>query len=397
MAGSFISPQGDLETILITNYNDIDQYVGGSLWVWGGGGSGSLGTNDTTNRSSPVQTVAAGTNWRVLGIAGGGLPSAAIKTDGTLWMWGTNIGGVLGTNDTTARSSPVQTVAGGTNWKQVACGYYHTATIKTDGTLWVWGDNPYGQLATNNTTSRSSPVQTVSAGTNWKSVACGRYHALAIKTDGTLWAWGLNQFGQVGTNDRTARSSPIQTVASGTDWKQVSGGISHSAAIKTDGTLWLWGENTYGTLGTNDITHRSSPVQTVSGGTNWKQVSAGSFTTAAIKTDGTLWTWGENSSGSLGIGVSGNRSSPIQTVSGGNNWKSVSVGNNSQVGAIKTDGTLWMWGFGSNGELGNGSTFARFSPVQTLSGGDNWKQVSAIGNQTLAIHFYDANNLYPSA
>jgi alpha-tubulin suppressor-like RCC1 family protein len=199
-----------------------------------------------------------------------------------LWLWGRNQYGQLGVNDIVHRSSPIQTIAGGTNWKQVSSGGYHTAAIKTDGTLWSWGVNGDGQLGINDIVHRSSPVQTIAGGTNWKLVSGGLYHTAAIKTDGTLWLWGRNQYGQLGVNDRTSRSSPVQTIAGGTNWKQVSGGFYHTAAIKTDGTLWLWGRNSYGQLGINDRTSRSSPVQTIAGGTNWKQVSSGWYHTAAI-------------------------------------------------------------------------------------------------------------------
>ena len=152
----------------------------------------------------------------------------------------------------------------------------------SDGGLWTCGYNSYGQLGTNNTTNYSSPVTTVAGGTNWKQVSGGYQHTVAIKTDGTLWTCGYNKFGQLGTNDTTSYSSPVTTVGGGTNWKQVAGGYYHTVAIKTDGTLWTWGYNNYGTLGTNDTTYYSSPVTTVGGGTNWKQVSCGSFHTVAI-------------------------------------------------------------------------------------------------------------------
>ncbi len=124
-------------------------------------------------------------------------------------------------------------------------------------------------------------MTTFAGGTNWKQVT-GRYSTAAIKTDGTLWTWGYNNFGQLGDNTTTYRSIPVTTFAGGTNWKQVSHGIIHSAAIKTDGTLWTWGYNGYGQLGINDTTSRSTPVTTFAGGTNWKQVT-GSFHTAAIE------------------------------------------------------------------------------------------------------------------
>ena len=160
-----------------------------------------------------------------------------------LWLWGENSYGALGDNTSAPKSSPVQTIAGGTNWKQVAFGRYYAAAIKTDGTLWAWGRNDYGQLGNNTITHRSSPVQTISGGNNWKQVVGGRYQTAAIKTDGTLWTWGFNGDGQLGNNTSgsgTNKSSPIQTIAAGTNWKQVSCGYGHTAAIKTDGTLWIW-------------------------------------------------------------------------------------------------------------------------------------------------------------
>ena len=202
-----------------------------------------------------------------------------------LWLWGENSYGALGDNTSASKSSPVQTISGGTNWKQVACGAIHTAAIKTDGTLWTWGYNYYGALGDNTTTSKSSPVQTIAAGTNWKQVSCGYYHTAAIKTDGTLWTWGYNYYGQLGNNTTGHKSSPVQTIAGGTNWTQVSCGSSHTAAIKTDGTLWIWGRNNSGQLGDNTTTNKSSPVQTLSGGTNWKQVAGGQGQTAAIYFD----------------------------------------------------------------------------------------------------------------
>jgi alpha-tubulin suppressor-like RCC1 family protein len=360
-----------------------DLFTEGNTWLWGNNTNGQLGDNTSAHKSSPVQTVCGGTNWKT--VAGGQFHTAAIKTDGTLWMCGYNNGGELGDNTTVRKSSPVQTVAGGTNWKTVACDAGLIAAIKTDGTLWTWGRNTYGQLGDNTRTNRSSPVQTVCGGTNWKTVACDGFHATAIKTDGTLWKWGYNIYGQLGDGTIADKSSPVQTVAGGTNWKTVAAGYNHTAAIKTDGTLWTWGWNTYGQLGDNTTAHKSSPVQTVAGGTNWKQVAAGVDHTAAIKTDGTLWTWGRGNFGQIGDNTSAvNRSSPVQTVCGGANWKTVACGG-YHTAAIKTDGTLWLWGQENYGQLGDSTPTNKSSPVQTLTGGTNWKQVTAGRYHTIAI------------
>jgi len=394
MAGQFQSREGDLETLFVTDYAMIDQYAAtGSLWTWGNDGQGRLGDNTAgTDKSSPIQTVSGGTNWKQVSV--GDFYTASIKTDGTLWTWGHNTYGQLGDNTIVHRSSPVQTVSGGTNWKQVAGGISHTAAIKTDGTLWTWGRGQYGQLGDNSQVNKSSPVQTVAGGTNWKQVAGGQDYTAAIKTDGTLWTWGHNPFGALGDNTVVNKSSPIQTVSSGTNWKSVACGRQATAAIKTDGTLWLWGHNQIGKLGDNTVVNKSSPVQTVAGGTNWKQVAGGQDHTAAIKTDGTLWLWGDNVDGNLADNTRTVKSSPIQTVSGGTNWKLVACGEYYTV-AIKTDGTLWTWGDNATGQLGDNTVVLKSSPVQTVAGGTNWKQVAGGASHTAAIFFYEAGKLYP--
>jgi alpha-tubulin suppressor-like RCC1 family protein len=379
---------------LISVYPQIaDQLITPELWVWGGNVYGQLGINDTTARSTPVTTLAGGSNWKQ--VSAGNRHCAAIKTDGTLWTWGYSGGGYgngqLGTNDSTDRSTPVTTFAGGTNWKQVSAGNYrHCAAIKTDGTLWTWGKGGYGQLGNNTTTNRCTPVTTFAGGTDWKQVSTSSAQCAAIKTDGTLWTWGSGGNGQLGTNDTAQILTPVTTFAGGTNWKQVSSGDSHIAAIKTDGTLWAWGFGGNGRLGINEggFTQRLTPVTTFAGGTNWKQVSAGNQYTAAIKTDGTLWTWGSGSSGQLGDNIAFQRDTPVTTFVGGTNWKQVSAGN-QYTAAIKTDGTLWTWGAGSDGQLGNNNSTIRSTPVTTFAGGTNWKQVSSGGYGMIAIKTSD--------
>ena len=378
----------------------VDLFRDGNLWIWGNGTNGKLGNGVTTGSiSTPVTTFAGGTNWKQ--VSSGGNHTAAVKTDGTLWAWGRNADGQLGNATITSTSTPVTTFAGGTNWKQVTCGGYHTAAIKTDGTLWNWGRNTSGQLGRyQDLSSALTPVTTFAGGNNWADTAttdpaelytlsCGSFHTAAIKTDGTLWTWGSNGFGQIGDNTSgNVTTTPVTTFAGGTNWKQVAGGRDHTAAIKTDGTLWTWGRNQYGQLGTNNTTTRSTPVTTFAGGTNWKQVACASIFrhtyTAAIKTDGTLWTWGRNTSGQLGDNTTTQRLTPVTTFAGGTNWKQVACGG-EYIAAIKTDGTLWTWGRNNNGQLGTNDLTNRSTPVTTFAGGTNWKQVAGGRDHTAAI------------
>jgi len=260
----------------------VDDGVNKELYTWGLGTSGQLGENYTSQDFVPNQTFAEGTNWKQ--VASGNQHTAAIKTDGTLWTWGLGSSGRLGNAQVTNRSTPVTTFAGGNNWKQVSAGDLHTAAIKTDGTLWTWGAGGSGQLGNAQIGSGSTPVTTFTGGTNWKQVSAGTIHTAAIKTDGTLWVWGNANNGRLGNGAISVnRSTPVTTFTGGNNWKQVSSGDAHTAAIKTDGTLWTWGAGSNGRLGTNDTTNISTPVTTFAGGTNWKQVSSGNAHTAAIK------------------------------------------------------------------------------------------------------------------
>jgi alpha-tubulin suppressor-like RCC1 family protein len=374
---------------LISVYPEIGDKIGipPELWVWGNGTSGQLGDATITNTSTPITTSAGGANWKQ--VSAGDTQIAAIKTDGTLWVWGNGANGRLGNNQTTNKSTPVTTFAGGNNWKQVSSSFDTTAAIKTDGTLWVWGNGANGQLGNAQTTNRSTPVTTFAGGNNWKQVTCARISIGAIKTDGTLWTWGSGT--ALGNAQTTNKSTPVTTFAGGNNWKQVSGGTgAQMGAIKDDGTLWVWGTASAGRLGGGQtaIVNISTPVTTFAGGNNWKQLSVGGAQMAAIKTDGTLWSWGNAAFGQHGNASTTTVSTPVTTFAGGNNWKQVSSSNN-HTEAIKTDGTLWIFGSNASGELGNASTTNRSTPVTTFAGGNNWKQVSGGGSSVAAIKSVD--------
>jgi len=351
------------------------------LYTWGNGVGGLLGLNDVVSRSSPTQ-VGTNTDWALLGGVTN-YSSAAIKNDGTLWAWGYNGYGQLGQNNVVYRSSPTQ-VGALTTWSKVLNSSYGLFAIKTDGTLWAWGYNGYGQLGQNDLVYRSSPVQ-VGSGTTWSKLAVGSnfFCAGAIKTDGTLWMWGYNAQGQLGQNNVVFRSSPVQ-VGSATNWSILTGsGCFNTAALKTDGTLWTWGSNGSGALGQGDNINRSSPTQ-VGSATNWSKAQSYNAQHVAIKTDGTLWAWGANNDGQLGLNDLANRSSPTQ-VGVLTNWSLAST-SNKLAGGIKTNGTLWTWGNGtefSGGALGQNNDIVRSSPTQ-VGAGTTWLDL-CMGYRVLAI------------
>jgi alpha-tubulin suppressor-like RCC1 family protein len=305
-----ISNGGDEVSLAIKN--------DGTLWSFGYNVYGQLGLGDTASRSSLIQ-VGADNKWKY--VAGGFGHIAAIKTDGTLWTWGRNNYGQLGIGDTTNRSNPVQ-VGSGTGWRYVALQGYNTYAIKTDGTLWGWGSST-GNLSD---AYGYTPGQ-VGGLTNWSQLACGYAHTVAVKTDGTLWAWGNNQNGSVGVGNTSVYASPVQ-IGSLNNWKYVAAGGYTCYATKTDGTLWTWGRNDYGQLGIGNTVDYSSPIQ-IGSLTNWKTVSGGTKAfvgnmVCAIKTDGTLWAWGRNTFGGLGQGNTVHYSSPVQ-VGSLTTWKSATA------------------------------------------------------------------------
>ena len=299
-----------------------------------------------------------------------------------LFAWGKNTNGELGLNDTVNRSSPTQ-IGSSTTWSSLGgVTNYSSAAIKTDGTLWTWGTNGFGQLGFNDKANRSSPTQ-VGSSTTWSKVCNAGYAILAIKTDGTLWTWGYGVRGVLGLNDQVYRSSPTQ-VGSATNWSKlpVGNNIFFNGAIKTDGTLWTWGSNSSGQLGVNDLTYRSSPTQ-VGTGTDWNILGGGGSTGAiAIKTNGTLWTWGNEGNGQLGQNDAVRRSSPTQ-VGSATTW-SKAQSYNDKVIAIKTDGTLWAWGGNSDGTLGVNDRNNKSSPTQVGSS-TTWSLASIINRSAGGI------------
>jgi alpha-tubulin suppressor-like RCC1 family protein len=357
-------------------------YGGAELYAWGRNNTGQIGDNTGINRSSPVQ-IGALTTWSSLDA--GRYHNQAIKTDGTMWAWGVNSAGQLGIGTIVWTSSPVQ-IGLLTNWYQVSAGRQESAATRTDGTLWSWGSNNFGQLGINQASGyRSSPVQ-IGALTDWYQVWVGYRNMVSVKTNGTLWSWGQNQYGQIGDNTTTYRSSPVQ-VGGLTNWSSSSVGRFFVVAVKTDGTLWSWGVNNNGALGQNILgtVRRSSPVQ-IGALQSWSKVSVGYSNVLAIQTNNTIWAWGENDYGMLGLNNTVNRSSPVQ-IGALTNWANVSA-YRYNGSAIKTNGTLWTWGRDNHGQLGNNTNLGftgKSSPIQ-IGALTDWLSVSFGKQHAIALY-----------
>jgi len=258
----------------------------------------------------------------------------------------------------------------------IAAGATHTVALKSDGTVWTWGYNTYGQLGDGTTTHRHTPVQVVGPGgsgflTDVIAIAGGMDHTIALKSDGTVWTWGDNAAGQLGDGTHTGRTAPVQVVGPGgsgflTDVIAIAGGYWHTIALKSDGTVWTWGYNIAGQLGDGTYTERHTPVQVVGPGgsgflTDIITIAGGSSHTIALKSDGTVWTWGWNGLGQLGDGTTSSyRTTPVQVVGPGGIGFLTDVvaiaGGGHHTIALKSDGTVWAWGDNYYGQLGDGNS-----------------------------------------
>ena len=357
----------------------------GELWSWGYNTRGGLGLNTATTPSnngisSPTQ-VGTDSNWMYVS---NGDFALGLKSDSTLWAWGANWTGACGQNSINpfpsggGLSSPTQIP--GTWSENFSTFNERTLAIKSDNTLWTWGGNNKGANGLNIpiSTYLSSPTQIPGS---WSKAEAGYATGYCIKTNGELWSWGYNYYGALGINSATpggteAYSSPVQ-VGTNTNWASVGNGRPWCGfATKTDGTLWAWGYNNAGQLGQNEGpgNNYSSPVQLP--GTNWKSLigrghaSFGNDPVGAVKTDGTLRMWGSNEGGEIGDNSRTQRSSPVQVP--GTTWDTVSFGYHNTM-ASKTDGTMWIWGSNELGQLGLNQAVAIIysSPVQIP--GTDWR------------------------
>jgi len=339
---------------------------GNTLWCWGAGDTGELGNGSNANETRPHQITFPTAGWT--SVTAGYNHGCAIRAGGDLWCWGDNRFGALGIGPTNAEvSTPRQVTrpaAGG--WASVGAGLDDTCAIRADTTLWCWGEDYDGQLGVNRITEifRPRPVTTPAAD-GWARVAVGPDHTCAVRTDATLWCWGDDWAGQLGQNSTSDGHLPEQVSSPATDgWASVSAGAAHTCAVRTDGTLWCWGWNLFGQLGLGDAPDQELPAQVTSPAADgWTEVETGGEHTCALRGHA-LWCWGHNAYGQLGIGGTTDqtlpRRVPVPTRRG---WGLVTLGDHHTC-STHTGHELWCWGENYHGELGIGGRVDQHRPQQ---------------------------------
>ncbi|WP_018908378.1 Ig-like domain repeat protein [Salinispora arenicola] len=342
----------------------------GTGLAWGDNAESQLGDGTTTNSSTPV-TVDVPADTTITAVAAGQGHSLAVTSTGTVLAWGANSSGQLGDGTTTPRSTPVAVdLPAGTTITAVAAGDRHSLAVTSTGTVLAWGLNVTGQLYDGTTTTSSSTpiVVDLPAGTTVTAVAAGNAHSLAVTSTGTMLAWGANSSGQLGDGTTTPRSTPVAVdLPVGTTITTIAASSSsHSLAVTSTGTMLAWGANFTGQLGDGTITNRSTPVAVdLPAATTVTAVATGSGHSLAVTSTGTMLAWGGNGSGQLGDGSTTSSSTPVAVdLPAGTTVTAVAGGAGHSL-ALTSTGTMLAWGFNTSGQLGDGTTSNRSTPIAT--------------------------------
>jgi alpha-tubulin suppressor-like RCC1 family protein len=345
----------------------------GTLYSWGWRWYGQVGNGSTGNGKVQIP-LKTDKNWSA--VSTGYEHALLLKTDGSLYACGNNRGGQLGDGSGEYRYYPGR-IGTESDWKSVSAGAYHSTGLKQDGSLFTWGSNSCGQLGDGTLTQRSTPVQVGGAG-EWAAVSAGMYQTFAVKKDGTLYTWGIDN------NDFTNYNSMIlspQMIGYDSDWVDVSAGDENVIALKSDGSIYVWGYADHGVLGPVMYYYYFPTPIMVGYDFAWKSATLGEYHVLLVKNDGSLYSWGENYGGTLGLGDDSIEivSTPTR-IGNDSNWTCV-----SGTMAIKDDGTLYVWGENIFGNLGLVSGGGAIYAPQRMGSDSDWARVSTRNLQTFAI------------
>ncbi|MFZ5948284.1 MAG: T9SS type A sorting domain-containing protein [Stygiobacter sp.] len=402
-------------TIIMLMFNQklLSQYIGtglgehtiivniqGKVFAWGRNDNyGQLGNGTKINSKLPIAVTTTGVlnGKKIIQVASGVSHSFALSSDGKAYGWGYGNAGQLGNNDwTSVNTLPTEvTTSGALNGKiikQIACGDYHTIALTIDGQVYSWGRNDYGQLGNSNQQNSNVPVKTLGLAKTIIQIAAGSRHSVALASDGTIFTWGNNDYGQLGDGNKTTiKNLPIEVnqtgSLSGKTVIQVAAGSNHTLALTSDGLVYAWGNNDSGQLGdgTNTLSTNAVPVSTLGVLKDKKiiKIAAGSKHSIALASDGTVYTWGDNWRGALGTGNYFNSKVPVAvSTTGALNGKKIiqiSAGSGHSI-ALASDGKIYTWGDNSYGQLGNGNDSPSTVPVAVYQNEIGLMPVEKINN-----------------
>jgi len=322
----------------------------GSAWAWGYNGGGQLGDGTTTNSSVPIAV--KGLSKRVIAVAAGGDFSLALESDGSVWAWGTNDRGQLGngTNVNSGRPSAVNGLTG--RFVAIAACEAHGLALRSDGSVWGWGDDYQGQLGNGSNADTTTAVAVTGLTGRVVHIGCGFNHSLAVKSNGSVWAWGDNSSGELGTHTAGVyQNTPVAVDRLTSGVIAVAGGASHSMALKSDGSVWTWGVIRLARSGEYLGSDVATPVAGLAG---VKAIGAGWGLNFAYESNVSIWAWGENFGGDLGNGSNKDSTTRVKVV--GLRSGVIAIASGWFDGyAVKSDGSVWAWGSNNHGELGNGT------------------------------------------
>lgn len=331
-----------------------------------------------TPTSTPFSTTAM--------VAAGGSHSLYLNEAGEIKAWGDNSKGQLGIGTTNSTNTPTESTAE-TKFDTITAGASHSLAIDADGNVYAWGDNSKGQLGTS-TATVNIPAK-IDDLAKIKAVDAGKEHSLALGEDGSIWAWGGNSAGQLGNGTTTDSGSPVnlEVEDGGTvvTFSAVVAGGAHSVALaESDKSIWTWGSNSSGQLGTTTASIKPVKLEVKDGGkvVTFSAIATGRLHTLALDSKGFVWAWGEGESGQLGQGNTADKKSPAK-IKGIENVKMITAGDDHNI-ALDEDGKLWSWGKNTNGQLGLGSPFSYTKP-QEIKGLQDVEYISAGGSHSLAL------------
>jgi alpha-tubulin suppressor-like RCC1 family protein len=352
---AYLSPASDArwQSITAGSLHTCGVRTDGSAWCWG------FNQLDFPGWPIPHQ-IGIDSDW--VSISARDSVDCGLRISGSGWCWGSNGYGQLGIGTFSSPTRRPEEVRGTADWITLEPGSEHTCGLRTDHSIWCWGHSKFGQLGNGSSginTFVTVPRQ-IGSTSDWISLSTGHSHTCGIRADGSAWCWGLNDKGQLGNGTITNATIP-QQVQGGSDWISISAGAVSTCGLRLDGSAWCWGGNHYGQLGNGTTTDAAVP-QPVKGRSGWRSISAGGASNCGLRTDGSAWCWGGNYYGQLGNGTTVDAAIP-QRVGDHSDWISLSAGNLIHACGLRSDGSAWCWGDNSSGQLGNNSTLASSVPV----------------------------------